>query len=33
MKFYLKHGWVDLGQREDIPEVHYLEKQLGLKSA
>jgi ribosomal protein S18 acetylase RimI-like enzyme len=26
MRFYLKHGWVDLGQREDAPEVHYLEK-------
>jgi GNAT superfamily N-acetyltransferase len=26
MCFYLKHGWVDLGQREDAPEVHYLEK-------
>lgn len=26
MRFYLKHGWVDLGQREDAPEVHHLEK-------
>jgi ribosomal protein S18 acetylase RimI-like enzyme len=26
MSFYFKHGWVDLGQREDAPEVHYLEK-------
>ena len=25
MRFYLKQGWVDLGQREDAPEVHYLE--------
>jgi ribosomal protein S18 acetylase RimI-like enzyme len=29
MRFYLKHGWVDLGQREDDPEVHYLEKKYG----
>lgn len=26
VKFYLKHGWVDVGQREDAPEVNYLEK-------
>jgi ribosomal protein S18 acetylase RimI-like enzyme len=26
MRFYLRQGWVDLGQREDAPEVHYLEK-------
>jgi ribosomal protein S18 acetylase RimI-like enzyme len=26
VKFYLKQGWVDLGQREDAPEVHYFEK-------
>ena len=26
MRFYLKHRWVDLGQQEDAPEVHYLEK-------
>ncbi|MBH8555831.1 hypothetical protein I8751_26485 [Nostocaceae cyanobacterium CENA357] len=26
MRFYLKQGWVDLGQREDAPEVHDLEK-------
>lgn len=26
IKFYLKQGWVDLGQREDAPEVHYFEK-------
>ncbi|KAM3099112.1 GNAT family N-acetyltransferase [Phormidesmis sp. 146-12] len=26
MRFYLKYGWVDLGQRTDDPEVHYLEK-------
>ncbi len=30
MKFYLKHGWVDLGLREDDPEVNYLEKKYGL---
>lgn len=30
MRFYLRHGWVDLGQREDAPEVHYLEKQLDI---
>ncbi|MGV2827766.1 GNAT family N-acetyltransferase [Myxosarcina sp. GI1(2024)] len=28
MKFYLKHGWIDLGQREDLPEVHYFTKSL-----
>jgi ribosomal protein S18 acetylase RimI-like enzyme len=26
MRFYLKQGWIDLGQREDAPDVHYLEK-------
>jgi hypothetical protein len=26
MRFYLKQGWVDLGQRADAPEVHYLQK-------
>ncbi|NER82962.1 MAG: GNAT family N-acetyltransferase [Leptolyngbya sp. SIO1D8] len=26
MRFYLKQGWRDLGQREDAPEVHTLEK-------
>jgi ribosomal protein S18 acetylase RimI-like enzyme len=26
VKFYLKRGWVDLGQREDAPDVHYFEK-------
>lgn len=26
MRFYLKHGWVDLGQRGGVPEVYYLEK-------
>jgi ribosomal protein S18 acetylase RimI-like enzyme len=26
MRFYLKQGWIDLGQREDAPEVHYFEK-------
>ena len=26
IRFYLKHRWVDLGQQEDAPEVHYLEK-------
>jgi ribosomal protein S18 acetylase RimI-like enzyme len=26
MRFYLRQGWIDLGQREDAPEVHYLEK-------
>ncbi|BAY35046.1 hypothetical protein NIES2107_69570 (plasmid) [Nostoc carneum NIES-2107] len=31
IRFYLKHGWVDLGQREDDPEVHYLEKRYGAK--
>jgi ribosomal protein S18 acetylase RimI-like enzyme len=30
MRFYRKQGWVDLGKREDIPEVHYLERQLDL---
>ncbi|MBD2168314.1 GNAT family N-acetyltransferase [Calothrix membranacea FACHB-236] len=30
MRFYLKHGWVDLGQREDDPEVHYFEKKYGV---
>lgn len=29
MRFYLKQGWIDLGQREDAPEVHYLEKTYG----
>lgn len=29
MRFYLKHGWVDLGPREDDPEVHDLEKKYG----
>ncbi|BAY66870.1 hypothetical protein NIES22_70140 (plasmid) [Calothrix brevissima NIES-22] len=28
MRFYLKHGWVDLGPREDDFEVHYLEKKF-----
>ena len=26
MRFYLKHGWVDLGPRPGAPEVHVLEK-------
>ena len=26
LRFYSKHGWVDLGVREDAPEVHYMEK-------
>ena len=26
VRFYLKQGWIDLGQREDAPEVHYFEK-------
>lgn len=26
MRFYLRQGWVDLGQREDAPEVHDLKK-------
>lgn len=26
LKFYFRHGWTDLGPREDVPEVHYLEK-------
>jgi GNAT superfamily N-acetyltransferase len=26
MRFYLKQGWVDLGPRADVPEVHYLQK-------
>lgn len=26
MRFYQKQGWADVGQREDMPEVHYLEK-------
>lgn len=26
MKFYLRQGWIDLGQREDVPGVHYLGK-------
>lgn len=26
MRFYLKQGWVNLGQREDAPEVHELKK-------
>ena len=26
VRFYLKHGWVDLGQRQDAPEVHWFEK-------
>lgn len=30
MRFYLKHGWVDLGQRKDDPEVHYLKKKYGV---
>ncbi len=25
-RFYRKHGWIDLGPREDAPEVHYFEK-------
>ncbi|GAB4154838.1 MAG: GNAT family N-acetyltransferase [Cyanobacteria bacterium J069] len=24
--FYQKHGWIDLGQREDMPDTHYFEK-------
>lgn len=27
IKFYQKHGWKDLGAREDHPEVHLMEKQ------
>lgn len=26
MNFYMKRGWVDIGSREDAPEVHYLKK-------
>jgi ribosomal protein S18 acetylase RimI-like enzyme len=26
MRFYLKQDWIDLGQREDAPEVQYFEK-------
>jgi ribosomal protein S18 acetylase RimI-like enzyme len=26
IRFYLKQGWIDLGQRDDAPEVHYLVK-------
>ncbi|MBF2028299.1 MAG: GNAT family N-acetyltransferase [Oscillatoriales cyanobacterium C42_A2020_001] len=29
MRFYLKHGWIDLGERDDDPEVHYIEKKYG----
>lgn len=28
IRFYLSHGWVDLGQRDDDPEVHNFEKNL-----
>ena len=27
VKFYIKHGWKDLGMREDRTEVHIMEKQ------
>jgi GNAT superfamily N-acetyltransferase len=26
LRFYLKNGWKDLGPRENLPEVHYMEK-------
>jgi ribosomal protein S18 acetylase RimI-like enzyme len=29
MRFYLKQGWIDLGQRDDALDVHYLEKTYG----
>ncbi|MEM9766305.1 MAG: GNAT family N-acetyltransferase [Cyanobacteria bacterium P01_D01_bin.71] len=28
VKFYLKQGWMDLGPREDAPEVHFFEKTI-----
>ena len=26
VRFYLKQGWIDLGQRSDDPDDHYFEK-------
>lgn len=28
MRFYFKQGWIDLGQRDDVLEVHYLEETM-----
>ena len=32
MRFYLKHGWVDLGQPDDDSEVLYFEKKYGSEA-